>query len=166
MDGNMIIILAALLCALIIALGLNSVVRCAVQWGRRLAFEMPEESATRSAATSGLKKQALRRLPVAVYGPGAGVLATECPICLAEFADGEEVRVLPWCHHGFHVGCIDEWLSSHSSCPTCRQSLLEDGSGPPAANTASQLNTAYRSNLLIRAKLVHFRWRAIAHFCL
>ncbi|KAG6533831.1 hypothetical protein ZIOFF_007709 [Zingiber officinale] len=103
MDGNMIIILAALLCALIIALGLNSVVRCAVQWGRRLAFEMPEESATRSAATSGLKKQALRRLPVAVYGPGAGVLATECPICLAEFADGEEVRVLPWCHHGFHI---------------------------------------------------------------
>ncbi|XP_010922739.1 RING-H2 finger protein ATL74 [Elaeis guineensis] len=127
-DTNMVIILAALLCALICALGLNSIVRCALRCGRRLAFETPEEAAARLAAT-GLKKRALRRLPVAVYGPGTNIPATDCPICLGEFADGEKVRVLPKCHHGFHVRCIDTWLASHSSCPTCRHSLLDRGGG-------------------------------------
>ncbi|WOK96713.1 RING-H2 finger protein ATL74-like [Canna indica] len=128
-DTNMVIILAALICALIFALGLNSIVRCALRCGRRLAFETPEEAATRLAAT-GLKKRALRRIPVAVYGAGADIPATDCPICLGEFADGEKVRVLPKCHHGFHVRCIDKWLASHSSCPTCRRSLLDHGGAP------------------------------------
>uniref|UniRef100_A0A804JYZ3 RING-type domain-containing protein n=2 Tax=Musa acuminata subsp. malaccensis TaxID=214687 RepID=A0A804JYZ3_MUSAM len=127
-DTNMVFILAALLCALVFALGLNSVVRCALRCGRRVVFENPEEVSSRLAAT-GLKKRSLRRIPVAVYGSGADFPATECPICLGEFADGEKVRVLPRCHHGFHVRCIDKWLASHSSCPTCRQSLLDHGGG-------------------------------------
>ncbi|KAJ8485216.1 hypothetical protein OPV22_017701 [Ensete ventricosum] len=133
-DTNMVIILAALLCALIFALGLNSIVRCALRCGRRLAFETPEEAATRLAAT-GLEKRALRRIPVAVYGSGVDIPATDCPICLTEFADGEKVRVLPRCHHGFHVRCIDKWLSSHSSCPTCRQSLLDHGTEDGACHS-------------------------------
>ncbi|KAI0504120.1 hypothetical protein KFK09_015068 [Dendrobium nobile] len=123
-DTNMVIILAALLCALICALGLNSIVRCALRCGRRLTFETTEATATRLSAT-GLKKCALRRIPVAIYGSSANIPATECPICLVEFADGEKVRVLPSCNHGFHVRCIDTWLSSHSSCPICRHSLLD-----------------------------------------
>ncbi|CAK9135892.1 unnamed protein product [Ilex paraguariensis] len=123
-DTNMVIILAALLCALICALGLNSIVRCAIRCSRRLAFETPEETAARLAAT-GLKKSVLRQIPVTVYGSGIGIPATDCPICLGEFMDGEKVRVLPRCHHGFHVRCIDIWLASHSSCPTCRQSINE-----------------------------------------
>ncbi|KAK1261201.1 RING-H2 finger protein ATL44 [Acorus gramineus] len=51
-------------------------------------------------------------------GIGAG---TECPICLGEFEEGEEVRVLPVCEHAFHVYCVDRWLQSHSSCPCCRR---------------------------------------------
>ncbi|KAK8977622.1 hypothetical protein V6N11_013407 [Hibiscus sabdariffa] len=123
-DTNMVIILAALLCALICALGLNSVVRCALRCSRRFAFETPDETAARLAAT-GLKKSTLRQIPVVVYGPGVNLKATDCPICLGEFMDGEKIRVLPKCNHGFHVRCIDTWLLSHSSCPTCRQSLLE-----------------------------------------
>ncbi|CAI9091870.1 OLC1v1026972C2 [Oldenlandia corymbosa var. corymbosa] len=123
-DTNMVIILAALLCALICALGLNSIVRCALRCSRRFSFETPGETAARLAAT-GLKKSMLRQIPVTVYGTGVEMPATDCPICLGEFSDGEKVRVLPRCHHGFHVRCIDIWLASHSSCPTCRQSLLE-----------------------------------------
>ena len=123
-DTNMVIILAALLCALICALGLNSIVRCALRCSHRLAFETPDEAAARLAA-KGLKKSTLRQIPIAVYGSGFEVPATECPICLGEFVDGEKVRVLPNCNHGFHVRCIDTWLQSHSSCPTCRQSLLD-----------------------------------------
>lgn len=123
-DTNMVIILAALLCALICALGLNSIVRCALRCGRRIAS--PGEAAAVRLASTGLKKRVLRQIPVAVYGQmGVNIPATDCPICLGEFVDGEKVRVLPKCNHGFHLRCIDTWLSSHSSCPTCRHSLLE-----------------------------------------
>ncbi|XP_004240864.1 RING-H2 finger protein ATL74 isoform X2 [Solanum lycopersicum] len=128
-DTNMVIILAALLCALICALGLNSIVRCALRCSRRFAFE----SETARLAATGLKKSTLRQLPLSVYGSGVNIPATDCPICLGEFVDGEKVRVLPKCHHGFHVKCIDIWLALHSSCPTCRQSLLEQNTTAAAA---------------------------------
>ena len=118
-DTNMVIILAALLCTLICALGLNSIVRFALRCRRRFYTEGTEQAAT------GLKKRALSQIPVLVYGVGSEIPATECPICLGEFVEGERVRVLPKCNHGFHVKCIDRWLLSHSSCPNCRHSLLE-----------------------------------------
>ncbi|KAG9444869.1 hypothetical protein H6P81_016209 [Aristolochia fimbriata] len=43
-----------------------------------------------------------------------------CAVCLSEFNQGEDVRVLPECLHTFHVPCIDMWLYSHSTCPLCR----------------------------------------------
>ncbi|XP_009128983.1 RING-H2 finger protein ATL79 [Brassica rapa] len=48
----------------------------------------------------------------------------ECAICLSEFEQGESIQVLEKCHHGFHVKCIHKWLSSRSSCPTCRTSIF------------------------------------------
>ncbi|KAM5560668.1 RING-H2 finger protein ATL74 [Rosa sericea] len=136
-DTNMVIILAALLCALICALGLNSIVRCALRCGHRFTLETPEQAAARLAAT-GLKKSHLRQIPVAVYGEGIHIPATECPICLGEFEDGEKVRVLPKCNHGFHVRCIDTWLVSHSSCPNCRHSLLEQQQPSKKTTTTSR----------------------------
>lgn len=127
-DTNMVIILAALLCALIFALGLNSIVRCAMRCSRRFGAETADQTAARLAVT-GLKKRALRKIPMAVYGSGVNIPATECPICLGDFEEGEKVRVLPKCNHGFHVSCIDTWLMSHSSCPNCRHSLLERPKG-------------------------------------
>lgn len=135
-DTNMVIILAALLCALICALGLNSIVRCALRCSHRFALETPEQAAARLAAT-GLKKSHLRQIPIAVYGSGVEIPATECPICLGEFEDGEKVRVLPECNHGFHVRCIDTWLLSHSSCPNCRHSLLEQRHHKKSTRTSS-----------------------------
>ncbi|KAG6602584.1 RING-H2 finger protein ATL72, partial [Cucurbita argyrosperma subsp. sororia] len=133
-DTNMVIILAALLCALICALGLNSIVRCALRCTRRFTFENGGGSATRLTAR-GLKKSALRQIPVAVYGSesGKGIRETDCPICLGDFIVGEKIKVLPKCNHEFHVRCIDTWLASHTSCPTCRQSLLEQQSNPQPA---------------------------------
>lgn len=129
-DTNMVIILAALLCALVCALGLNSISRCAVRCGRRFGHETAEQAAARLAGT-GLKRRELSRIPVTVYGGGEEIPATECPICLGEFEKGDRVRVLPKCNHGFHVSCIDKWLSSHSSCPNCRHSLLEKPAAAP-----------------------------------
>ncbi|CAI9782334.1 unnamed protein product [Fraxinus pennsylvanica] len=119
-DTDMIVILAALLCALVVVLGLKLLVRRTL---RRRSEEQVE--APLAPTATGLMKQVLQQLPVAVYGPGANISGTECPICLGEFVDGEKIRVLPKCNHGFHVRCIDAWLVSHPSCPNCRHSLLE-----------------------------------------
>ncbi|KAL1547110.1 RING-H2 finger protein atl80 [Salvia divinorum] len=123
LDSDFVIILAALLCALICVLGLVAVARCA--WIRRRAAP-PSSQPRRSAANRGLKKKVLKSLPKLTYGEDAEQAAklSDCAICLAEFAAGEEIRVLPQCGHGFHVGCIDTWLGSHSSCPSCRQILV------------------------------------------
>jgi len=123
-DTNMVIILAALLFALLFALGLNQLARCLIRWARRAS------EGEAGARGGGLKRRALRSIPVEVYGAcgadgAAAVAADVCAICLGEFADGEKVRVLPRCAHGFHVRCVDTWLLSHDSCPTCRGTVLE-----------------------------------------
>ncbi|KAG0704496.1 hypothetical protein DFH29DRAFT_1037815, partial [Suillus ampliporus] len=46
-----------------------------------------------------------------------------CPICIVDFEEGDELRVLP-CEgkHRFHQTCVDPWLLELSgSCPLCRQ---------------------------------------------
>lgn len=56
-------------------------------------------------------------------GPNDGLEEEEtCPICLVEYADGDEIRTLS-CGHDFHRDCVDEWLSGHTSCPGCRQNF-------------------------------------------
>lgn len=45
-----------------------------------------------------------------------------CPICIVDFEEGDDLRVLP-CegHHRFHQLCVDPWLLELStSCPICR----------------------------------------------
>jgi hypothetical protein len=69
---------------------------------------------------------------VEVYCGGEETAETDvCAICLGEFADGEKVRVLPRCRHGFHVRCVDAWLVSHGSCPTCRRQVIGGGGSTP-----------------------------------
>lgn len=41
----------------------------------------------------------------------------QCPVCMEDFEQGQEVRLLP-CRHKFHPDCIDPWLLNVSgSCP-------------------------------------------------
>lgn len=43
-----------------------------------------------------------------------------CAVCLGDFEENDEVRIMPECAHIFHVACIDMWLFSHGNCPLCR----------------------------------------------
>lgn len=122
-EPDYVIIIAALLCALICIIGLISVARCA--WLRRGGEPTGGQSAA-AAANKGLKKKVLQSLPKFRFDPSSSTStgsAEECAICLSEYIRGDEIKVLPQCGHGFHSQCIDMWLGSHSSCPSCRQIL-------------------------------------------
>ncbi|KAF8653226.1 hypothetical protein HU200_062683 [Digitaria exilis] len=149
-DANVVMILAVLLCALICALGLNSIVRCALRCSTtRLSSPVAAGTTRRAAAAgeqrrvaqmTGARRKALRAMPTLVYSPGllpleAGGGGPVCAICLAEVEVGERVRVLPKCSHGFHVRCVDRWLLARSTCPTCRQPLF---AAPPKGSGCAE----------------------------
>lgn len=126
-ESDLVVILAALLCALICVVGLIAVARCACLRRGSASGADQNNTAAQNLANKGLKKKILQSLPKFTYNADGGEIAKfsslECAICLGEFVEGDEIRVLPQCSHGFHVGCIDTWLGSHSSCPSCRQIL-------------------------------------------
>ncbi|XP_039133757.1 RING-H2 finger protein ATL73-like [Dioscorea cayenensis subsp. rotundata] len=122
-DANVVMILAVLLCALICALGLNTIVRCALRCMDRVGLGADQAERVTRLAQSGLRRKVIRALPVFVFSEGLKISEC-CAICLSDFMNGERVRVLPKCMHGFHVKCIDRWLMARSSCPTCRQCLF------------------------------------------
>lgn len=56
---------------------------------------------------------------------GLTTTCTMCSICIDEFEDGETIRVLPKCKHGFHFDCIKPWLTERQSCcPLCKTNVL------------------------------------------
>ncbi|TVU28084.1 hypothetical protein EJB05_19592, partial [Eragrostis curvula] len=71
--------------------------------------------------SDGLDETLINKITVCKYKRGDGFVdSTDCSVCLAEFRDGESLRLLPKCSHAFHLPCIDTWLKSHSNCPLCR----------------------------------------------
>ncbi|KAK9145950.1 hypothetical protein Sjap_005853 [Stephania japonica] len=126
-DANLAMILIFLFCALICALALNAVIRFLLRRSSGSSSNTANPTAEASEKPPNAASAAVASPPTMVYSAGmklAGA-AAECAICLCEFVDGEGVRVLPRCKHGFHVKCIEDWLNSaHFSCPTCRSSCL------------------------------------------
>lgn len=70
----------------------------------------------------GLDDKSMAKLPQREVGKGEAL--DDCAVCITELKAGDTARVLPRCGHGFHVRCVDTWLVSHDSCPTCRGSVL------------------------------------------
>ncbi|KFK27386.1 hypothetical protein AALP_AA8G376000 [Arabis alpina] len=87
-------------------------------------------SASATATTSddkGLDSSVISSIPLFVYEEDEKdeeEEEEECVICLGLWEVGDFGRKLRNCGHGFHVECIDMWLSSHSTCPLCRSPVL------------------------------------------
>ncbi|XP_055817821.1 E3 ubiquitin-protein ligase ATL76-like [Solanum dulcamara] len=143
-DARVLIILSVIFCGLICTLFLNSIIKCAFRSSSLLLNNSSlnhRNPSTTKLATKGIKKKTLDTFPVITYNtrlehPG---FDSDCVICLSKFKIGEKVKILPKCNHCFHVKCIDKWLNSHSSCPTCRHCLIETCPKIVPSDTSSSL---------------------------
>ncbi|KAG5563135.1 hypothetical protein RHGRI_005777 [Rhododendron griersonianum] len=113
---------------------------CYCCW-RMCANDNPEEAAdpepevelvvadpvgARPAVEVGLDPNVIDLFPLLHFiidGP-VGFGGSECQICLEQFGNGENVRVLPTCRHIFHDHCIKTWLASRTECAVCRHEYL------------------------------------------
>ncbi|KZV81895.1 hypothetical protein EXIGLDRAFT_360558 [Exidia glandulosa HHB12029] len=96
----------------------------AVAEGSRLSMAVDEPAAAAHVHGTGDADVAAA---AAVPAPDASTRRAACPICILDFEEGEDVRVLP-CkgHHMFHRECVDPWLlDSSGSCPLCREDFHE-----------------------------------------
>lgn len=81
---------------------------------------------------SGLDQAFIDALPVFPYKEivGPKMEHFDCAVCLCEFTETDQLRLLPTCSHAFHINCIDTWLLSNSTCPLCRGTLFNPGENP------------------------------------
>lgn len=105
---------------------------------RRLVFAPDEPGLTRHA----LDPSILNSLPITIFQSKdlKEDSCLECAVCLCELEDGEEVRLLPKCNHGFHVECIDMWFHSNSTCPLCRR-LIDGETSTTVTETSVEIPT-------------------------
>jgi len=148
--SNMAVILAALLAALALGLALNAAARYLLRRARRRGAGSGDHQGNSGSGVSvedpekpPVELEAAPPPPPALVYSAAGTklagAAVECAICLTEFADGDAVRVMPACRHGFHARCIERWLAGgrRSSCPTCRAPTAVVAAAQPADASSS-----------------------------
>ncbi|KAL8166600.1 hypothetical protein V2J09_008099 [Rumex salicifolius] len=78
---------------------------------------------------AGLDSAAVSALPIERFAAlkllTNGRVPSDCAVCLNPFDDDETLRFIPKCQHAFHMSCLDPWLEAHSTCPSCRASLVQ-----------------------------------------
>ncbi|XP_021725418.1 RING-H2 finger protein ATL52-like [Chenopodium quinoa] len=84
-------------------------------------------------ATIGLQQSVIDSITAFKYNKIDGFFVdgcdSSCSVCLTEFEEGDDLRLLPKCSHAFHVSCIDTWLRSHKNCPLCRAPVVNEVEG-------------------------------------
>ncbi|KAK4803767.1 hypothetical protein SAY86_003584 [Trapa natans] len=132
-NPSMAIIMVVLFSALFI-IGFFSVYlqRCEERRFRRRSSDLQLQGGQllfgRGLAVHGIDASVMQSFPKFQYslvkGLKIGKGSLECAVCLNEFEEDDVLRLLPRCSHVFHSNCIDEWLSSHTTCPVCRANLV------------------------------------------
>ncbi|XP_010538901.1 PREDICTED: RING-H2 finger protein ATL7-like [Tarenaya hassleriana] len=83
---------------------------------------------TLSVAELGLSKEVRGMLPIVVYKESFSVTDSQCSVCLGDYQAEDKLQQIPACGHTFHMDCIDQWLTTHTTCPLCRLSLVPKSS--------------------------------------
>jgi E3 ubiquitin-protein ligase ATL41 len=102
---------------------------------------------------AGLDRTAISSIPSYQYQKEAhnsenstgSTAGADCAVCLSLLEEGEVVRMLPACHHVFHVACIDNWLTSSASCPVCRAEVCPQPQTPSRAQSQSRSRSRSQS---------------------
>ncbi|KAM4727272.1 E3 ubiquitin-protein ligase RNF43 isoform 2-T2 [Anableps anableps] len=68
-----------------------------------------------------------------------------CAICLEEFQDGQNLRIIS-CAHEFHRDCVDPWLMQHRTCPLCMHNIM--GTERQAQRNRNQQSSEQSQNFL------------------
>lgn len=146
-NSNVMVVLAVVLFALVVVAVLNTLARCRIIRRLRMQQQLPspesqqQQQQQQQRHHKGLEKAEIEALPVITYGVDSSKLNVEeldvgshdCVVCLSEYQKGEKLRLLPLCNHGFHLDCIETWLSLHTSCPVCRHGVLAESTDPQIA---------------------------------
>ncbi|KAL5753376.1 hypothetical protein ACOSQ2_023883 [Xanthoceras sorbifolium] len=97
--------------------------------------------------TVGLPQSAIDSITVFKYKKDEGLIeGTDCSVCLCEFQEDDNLRLLPKCSHAFHIPCIDTWLRSHKNCPLCRAPVISDISAAQVGDLETNLNDSDSRN--------------------
>lgn len=69
-------------------------------------------------------------------------MAERCLVCLEDWQDDDDCRVLA-CRHAFHTTCVDRWMTSSSNtCPMCRRRGVSKDGHQAGAETADSRRAA------------------------
>ncbi|XP_059460166.1 RING-H2 finger protein ATL7-like [Corylus avellana] len=78
----------------------------------------------------GLRKDIAAMLPAAALKDSFNSRDPQCSVCLGNYQEDDKLQEIPECGHIFHVDCIGRWLTTHTTCPLCRLSLLSSMETP------------------------------------
>lgn len=96
-------------------------------WFARKLYPIDSPRRHRPEQTRQLPRSTVNALPSFVFSSVTSVRChgreTLCSICLEDYREGENLRVLP-CRHEFHSSCVDSWLIRWGTfCPVCRHEI-------------------------------------------
>ncbi|KAL0905132.1 hypothetical protein M5K25_027312 [Dendrobium thyrsiflorum] len=114
---------------------------------RPAIHELPPPPPQRNSTAADLK-EVLSMIPVIYYSNNEGF--RDCSVCLSSFEEGEKVRFLPDCGHGYHAVCIDKWFCTQLSCPFCRSPVQTPAKSLVAEPEAGESSTASRTLMSIK----------------
>lgn len=95
--------------------------------------ELLELEETLGKVSKGLKQEQINKIPEIQWQTDdpnfgealekSGLADEKCMICFEEFKNGDKIKVIQMCKHGFHTDCLTTWLNKEKRCPMCNTTI-------------------------------------------